>query len=340
MGVINNSQVKVNSILTSGRKDETLTYTKYIKDEESGKSVQQQLDEKVNVFDELETSQIKDRAITNPKLADSSVDSRVIQEASVENKHLASDSVSTNKIQDGSVTNLKLADNTMSIDKLDKQLRETLEAATGLPENLIETIQDVDKSLDKLNDTVFPITLGFSLSPNVGTMETKVSYSVSNEGKPYTPDALSVTKKVDDTETKVIANAPVSSGSVTTPIEGNRETFVYTVGKSGRTGKSTSQTRYLCYYGSSTTDAISEALLNTLGKVSTTGVSFNPSVTTKDGEYIWLVVPNYLGINRVTSAGFDVTLASVQSIKTTLGTFKAYRTANSLTANKWNLVIS
>lgn len=147
MGVINNSQVKVNSILTSGRKDETLTYTKYIKDEESGKSVQQQLDEKVNVFDELETSQIKDRAITNPKLADSSVDSRVIQEASVENKHLANDSVSTNKIQDGSVTNLKLADNTMSIDKLDKQLRETLEAATGLPENLIETIQDVDTTL-------------------------------------------------------------------------------------------------------------------------------------------------------------------------------------------------
>lgn len=390
MGVINNSQVKVNSILTSGRKDETLTYAKYIKDEESGKSVQQQLDEKVNVFDELETKQLKDKSVTNPKLDDCSVDSRVIKEKNVETKHLADEavttkkiavesvtterlssksvttekiadsaietlqvkdgnitnpkladeSVSTEKIQDGSITNLKLADNTMSIDKLDKELREVLLAATGLPEGLIKTIQDVDKSLDKLNDTVYPITLGFSLSPNVGTMETKVSYSVSNEGKPYAPDALSVTKKVNDTEAKVIANTPVSSGSVTTPIEGNRETFVYTVGKSGRTGKSTSQTRYLCYYGSSATDAISEALLNTLGKVSTTGVSFNPSITTKNGEYIWLVVPNYLGINRVTSAGFDVTLATVQNIKTSLGTFKAYRTANSLTANKWNLVIS
>lgn len=263
-----------------------------------------------------------------------------LREGCITTEKLADSSVTTEKIKDSSVTNQKLAVDTLTIDKFDPELRKTLQAATGLPEEFIQMIQDVDKSLDKLNDTVYPITLGFSLSPNVSTMETKVSYSVSNEGKPYTPDALSVTKKVNDTEAKVIANTPVSSGSVTTPIEGNRETFVYTVSKSGRTGKSTSQTRYLCYYGSSTTDAISEALLNTLGKVSTTGVSFNPSITTKNGEYIWLVVPNYLGINRVTSAGFDVTLAAVQSIKTSLGTFKAYRTANSLTANKWNLVIS
>ena len=81
-------------------------------------------------------------------------------------------------------------------------------------------------------------------------------------------------------------------------------------------------------------------ILNTLNKVSTTGVSFNPKVTTKDNDYIWLVVPSYLSINRVTSAGFDVTIAAPQTINNNLGTFKAYRTANLLTQATWNLVIS
>ena len=81
-------------------------------------------------------------------------------------------------------------------------------------------------------------------------------------------------------------------------------------------------------------------ILNTLNKETATGVSFNPKVTTKDNDYIWLVIPSYLSITRVTSAGFDVTLAAPQTIINNLGSFKAYRTANPLTAATWNLVIS
>ena len=64
---------KYNSTLVSGRKDETLTYSKYVKDEESGESVKESLDKKVNVTDELTTQQIKDGAITNEKMAAGSV---------------------------------------------------------------------------------------------------------------------------------------------------------------------------------------------------------------------------------------------------------------------------
>ena len=81
-------------------------------------------------------------------------------------------------------------------------------------------------------------------------------------------------------------------------------------------------------------------ILNMLNKVSSTGVSFNPKVTTKDNDYIWLVVPSYLSISRATSAGFDVTLSAPQTITNSLGSFKAYRTANPLTQATWNLVIS
>jgi hypothetical protein len=75
---------KYNSILVSGRKDQTLTYSKYVKDEESGESVKESLDKKVNVTDELTTQQIKDGAITNEKLADEAVTEEKISSSTLE----------------------------------------------------------------------------------------------------------------------------------------------------------------------------------------------------------------------------------------------------------------
>lgn len=371
---------KYNSILISGRKDETLTYSKYVKDEESGESVKESLDKKVNVTDKLETHQIKDGAITNEKMAADSVNTEQVIDESIVNSKLANDSVSTEKIENGSVTNDKMAadsvgntnlqdgsvsnekledgsitneklavnsitkdklkDNTIGVEKLDPELRHTINAATGLPENLVETIQNVDENLAKLNDTVYPITLGFSLNPNVGTMQTEIRYSVSSENKPLVPDTSIIYKLINDNAPKHLSETPSSGGTISTPIEGAREIFKFAVTKKGRTGKSTSQTRYLCYFGANPASTMTAEILNTLNKVSATGVSFNPKVTTKDNDYIWLVVPSYLSITRVTSAGFDVTLAAPQNITNNLGTFKAYRTANPLTAATWNLVIS
>lgn len=250
-------------------------------------------------------------------------------------------SVTTEKLAEGSVTNSKLAPESVTQDKFDKELLQIFKAAAGLPQNLIETIQNVDVSIAKLNDTVYPITLGFTIIPNVDTMQTEVRYSVSSDNKPLVPDTLEVSKRInEDMEIGIIASTPVANGSLTTPIQGAREIFKFVVTKKGRTGKNTSQTRYLCYFGGNSADTMTAEIINTLNKVSATGVSFNPSITTKDNDYIWLVVPSYLSISRVTSAGFDVTLAAPQTITNTLGSFKAYRTANPLTPATWNLVIS
>lgn len=331
---------KYNSILISGRKDETLTYSRYIKDEESGESVKETLDRKVNVSDELETQQIKDGAITNEKLAADSVGNGNIQDSSVSNEKLEDGSVTNEKLAVNSITKDKLKDRTIGVEKLDPELRQTIAAATGLPEELVESIQNVDENLAKLNDTVYPITLGFSLTPNVGTMQTDVRYSIISDGKPLIPDTLLISKQINDATPKSLSNTPASSGNLSTPIEGAREIFKFEVGKKGRTGKSTSQTRYLCYFGGNPAATMTAEILNTLSKVSSTGVSFNPKVTTKDNDYIWLVVPSYLSISRVTSAGFDVILTAPQTITNSLGSFKAYRTVNSLTPATWNLVIS
>lgn len=235
-------EVKYNNTLVSGRADETLTYTKFVKDESSGKSTKELLDEKVNKTDQLGTTQIADKAVTteklaehsvdnsklsqdsvsydkiqkdavitekiqngavttekveekavtNQKLGDQSVDGRVVREASLDTKHFANesvttekvarksitkdkladnsvdasqvvdgsignaklspDSVTTVKIKDGSVTNEKVADDTLGIEKFDPEFRKTIQAATGLPDNLSQMIQDVDKSVKQLKE--------------------------------------------------------------------------------------------------------------------------------------------------------------------------------------------
>lgn len=331
---------KYNSIMISGRKDETLTYSRYIKDEESDESVKETLDKKVNVSDELETQQIKDGAITNEKLAADSVGNGNIQDSSVSNEKLEDGSVTNEKLAVNSITKDKLKDKTIGVEKLDPELRQTIAAATGLPEELVESIQNVDENLAKLNDTVYPITLGFSINPNVVSMQTDIRYSIISDGKPLVPDTFLISKQINDATPKSLSDTPASSGTLSTPIEGSREIFKFEVGKKGRTGKTTSQTRYLCYFGGNPAATMTAEILNTLSKVSSTGVSFNPKVTTKDNDYIWLVVPSYLSISRVTSAGFDVILAAPQTITNSLGSFKAYRTVNPLTQATWNLVIS
>ena len=285
------------------------------------------------------TEKVEEKAITNPKLGDQSVDGRVVREASLESKHFANESVTTEKVARKSITNDKIADGTLKKEKLDPELRKAIESATGLPDELVGMIQDVDENLAKLNDTVYPIILGLTITPNVGTMQTEILYSVSSDNKPIVPDTSIISKQINDNVTKNLSDTTSSGGTLSTTIEGAREIFKYAVTKEGRTGKSTSQTRYLCYFGGNPAATMTAEILNTLNKVSATGVSFNPKVTTKDNDYIWIVVPSYLSISRVTSSGFAVTLATPQTITNNLGSFKAYRTANPLTAATWNLVI-
>ena len=170
------------SVDNSKLSPEAVTYDK-LKD----KSV---INEKLNDR-AVTTEKVEEKAITNTKIGDSAVDGRTISEASVEKKHLANDSVATEKLQDsaitsdkihtdavteekikdssvsnskladnavgtskikdGNITNEKVANNTLTLDKLDPELRKSIQAATGLPENLVETIQDVDKEIKTLH---------------------------------------------------------------------------------------------------------------------------------------------------------------------------------------------
>ena len=98
-----------NNTLVSGAADETLTYTRYVKDESSGKSTKEILDEKVNKTDQLGTTQIADKAVTTEKLADQSVD----------NSKIAPDAVTYDKIKNGSVIPDKIGEGAVTTEKIE-----------------------------------------------------------------------------------------------------------------------------------------------------------------------------------------------------------------------------
>lgn len=98
------------------------------------------------------TEKVARKSITKDKLADNAVDASQVVDGSIGNAKLSPDSVTTEKIKDGSVTNEKIADNTLGIGKFDPELRKTIQAATGLPDDLNQMIQDVDQSVKQLHE--------------------------------------------------------------------------------------------------------------------------------------------------------------------------------------------
>lgn len=71
----------------------------------------------------------------------------MIRDGAITTSKLADGSVTNDKLAENSITKDKLQDKTIGVEKLDNELRQTISAASGLPENLVETIQNVDDTL-------------------------------------------------------------------------------------------------------------------------------------------------------------------------------------------------
>ena len=135
-----------NNTLVSGAADETLTYTRYVKDESSGKSTKELLDEKVNKTDQLGTTQLENESVTSEKLAENSVDGRKVCDGSIENRHIGNNAVSTSKIASRSVTNEKIAHNSVSRAELTPDVRSSIDKKADA-EQVNNSIYDLEKKI-------------------------------------------------------------------------------------------------------------------------------------------------------------------------------------------------
>lgn len=346
--------IKDNSILERHIADQNITTTKI-----KNKAVTtQKIEDRAITTDKIAdgsitTEKIIDGSITNDKIAIGAVDHDQIQYDAVKTENIEDDSITTDKIvnehvtteklAEGAVTNDKIANDNITISKFDPELRDLINAATGLPEGMVSLIQNIDQSIQELNRTVYPFELDFDVTSSLEENITEIYFNIMRNGKSVMPDALTVSKIVNmksDNE-KIIFDTPTDSGGITSPIEGNIEEFRLTVSKEGMDEAITSVTKYIYYYGGSSDTKVSTSLINALTKYINTNIrTLNLKITTKDNDYIWLVVPSYCYLNKVTSDGFEVPMAAQQSLDTDIGEVNAYRSANPLTAQTWNLVIT
>lgn len=229
---------------------------------------------------------------------------------------------------------------------------ETNTALNDLHESIETEINDLSgktqESIGELYDATFPIQLSMSIVPsptnNNNPSGHTVSLSVTQKSKgAFIPDNLEL-KKSANGDSETIYSGETASYKGIIDIEGNIERFTSNATKKGRTGASTSQTRYICAYAANNSSSISDDLFNTAIKKSVTGVGFNPSVKTELGQYIWIFVPSELNINKITNAGIEVPINEpvtyTLSSGTYQGTYNAYRTKNALASATWNFVIS
>ena len=141
------------AVTTEKVEEKAITNTKLGDQSVDGRVVREaSLETKHFANESVTTEKVARKSITKDKLADNAVDASQVVDGSIGNAKLSPDSVTTEKIKDGSVTNEKIADNTLGIGKFDPELRKTIQAATGLPDDLNQMIQDIDQSVKQLHE--------------------------------------------------------------------------------------------------------------------------------------------------------------------------------------------
>lgn len=150
---ITKDKIRDGNVTTEKVEEKAITNQKLGDQSVDGRAIREaSLESKHFANESVTTEKVARKSITKDKLADNAVGASQVVDGSIDNDKLSPDSVTTEKIKDGSVTNEKIADNTLGIEKFDPEFRKTIQAATGLPEDLYLMIQDVDKSVKQLHE--------------------------------------------------------------------------------------------------------------------------------------------------------------------------------------------
>ena len=199
---------------------------------------------------------------------------------------------------------------------------------------------DTLSSLDELDYAVFPIDLKMTVKANSDVTSNNIEYHIKRKGVTFVPDNITIQRQVGSYGALMqIYSGSTADGTTTATISGNVEGFIAEAVK-GNKSKAVTDVKYICYFGANANETVASVEdFSGLTKVQTASINVTRTIQTNSDEFIWIIVPNVLFINRVTSSGFDVSLNEPVNVTTTLGTFKAYRSKNALDSASWTLKI-
>ena len=199
---------------------------------------------------------------------------------------------------------------------------------------------DTLSSIDELDYAVFPIDLKMTVKANSDVTSNYIEYHIKRKGVAFVPDNITIKRQVGSSGALAqIYRGSTGDGTTTATISGNIEGFIAEAVK-GDKSKTITDVKYICYFGANANETVASVEdFYGLTKVQTSSINVTRTIQTNSDEFIWIIVPNVLFINRVTSSGFDVSLNEPVNVTTTLGTFKAYRSKNALDSASWILKI-
>ena len=218
-----------------------------------------------------------------------------LEDNAIKTRHIENNAITSDKIQDDSIGNSKIADDTIEIEKLSVTLRNTIKAATGVSEDLIENIS-------KLMHKVFPLEIVVNITPTAlqekGTStEITITWSAKIEGKAVAPESVFV-NGLDVTEQTSYKETVSDS-----------KTFVVKITAEGRV---TSVNKSITYvypiftgFNAATkfTESVAESLTK-LGLRSSLGTITDTKTNTSTSNYYWIISP--YKVNNVVTSGISI----------------------------------
>lgn len=111
-----------------------------------------------------------------------------LEDNSIKTRHIENGSITSSKILDNSINNSKIADNTIEIEKLSTNVRNIINAAIGITE-------DLAKDITKLMREVFPLEIIVNITPTnlqekgIDT-EITITWSAKIEGEIVVPESV------------------------------------------------------------------------------------------------------------------------------------------------------
>ena len=276
------------------------------------------------------TAILADYAVTAIKLADNSVTTRTIVNENVTQEKLAVNSVNESKIVDKNITNRKIADNTIEIEKLSATLRNTIKAATGVPEDLANDIT-------KLMRKVFPLEVIVNITPmalqekGIST-EITITWSAKVEDKTVTPNSVFV-NGYDVTEQTFYKETVSDSKS-----------FAVEVTAEGRVTSVTKNITYVypIFTGFNSATTFTESLAEDLTKLelrSSLGTITDTKTNNSASNYYWIISP--YKVNNVVTSGISIISDFIYTTVEYKGTtYNCYRLNAPSSADTFTFTIS
>lgn len=253
-----------------------------------------------------------------------------LEDNAIKTRHIENNAITSDKIQDDSIGNSKIADDTIEIEKLSATLRNTIKAATGVSEDLIENIS-------KLMHKVFPLEIIVNITPTAlqekGTStEITITWSAKIEGDTVDPESVFVNGR--DITGQTSYKETVSDS----------KTFVVKITAEGRV---TSVNKSITYvypiftgFNAATefTERVTESLTK-LGLRSSLGTITDTKTNTSTSNYYWIISP--YKVNNVVTSGINIISDFIYTTVNYKGTtYHCYRLNTPSTTDTFTFTIS